>query len=47
VIQKLYSQFCGFQGSIPALMQQVQAAAAIVKSDDGFGMRYPDGKFRC
>jgi hypothetical protein len=28
VIEKLYSQFCGFQGSIPALMQQVQAAAA-------------------
>jgi hypothetical protein len=28
VIEKLYIQFCGFQGSIPALMQQVQAAAA-------------------
>jgi hypothetical protein len=30
VIERLYRQFCGFQGSIPALMQQVQAAAAAV-----------------
>ena len=28
VIDKLYSQFCGFRGSVPRLQQQVQAAAA-------------------
>ena len=30
VIEQLYRQFCGFQGSIPALEQQVQAATAAV-----------------
>ena len=30
VIEKLCNQFCGFQGSIPALREQVQAAAVTV-----------------